>query len=34
MLCRWNRVKLSNAQRKARVAQKKEAYLKKLNEDN
>jgi|UniRef100_A0A0B6Y0E3 large subunit ribosomal protein L5e len=25
---RWNRLKLSNAQRKARVAQKKEAYLK------
>lgn len=27
---RWNRVKLSNAQRKARVAQKKEAFLKTL----
>merc|ERR1712183_126348 len=25
---RWNRAKLSNAQRKARCAQKKEAYLK------
>jgi large subunit ribosomal protein L5e len=28
---RWNRIKLSNAQRKARVAQKKEAHLKTLN---
>lgn len=28
---RWNRVKLSNAQRKARVAQKKEAFLKTLS---
>jgi len=30
---RWNRIKLSNAQRKARVAQKKEAYLAKMEED-
>ncbi|CAG5115522.1 unnamed protein product, partial [Candidula unifasciata] len=27
---RWNRVKLSNAQRKARIAQRKAAYLKTL----
>jgi len=30
---RWNRVKLSNQQRKARVAQKKEAFLNKMEED-
>jgi len=30
---RWNRKKLSNAQRKARVAQKKEAYLKSLDDE-
>jgi len=31
---RWNRVKLSKSQRMARVAQKKEAYLKSLEEDD
>ncbi|GFN77597.1 60S ribosomal protein l5-like [Plakobranchus ocellatus] len=31
---RWNKMKLSNAQRKARVAQKKESFLKKLNEES
>jgi len=31
---RWNRVKLSNAQRKARVQQKKEAHLKSLQEED
>lgn len=30
---RWNRIKLSKSQRMARVAQKKEAYLKSLEED-
>merc|ERR1719147_506545 len=30
---RWNRVKLSNPRRKARVAQKKEAYLKSLDDE-
>jgi len=30
---RWNRVKLSNSQRKARVAQKKEAYLKSMDDE-
>jgi len=30
---RWNRKKLSNAQRKARVAQKKEAYLRSLDDE-
>lgn len=30
---RWNRKKLSNAQRKARVVQKKEAYLKSLDDE-
>jgi len=30
---RWNRAKLSNPQRKARVAQKKEAYLKSLDDE-
>jgi len=31
---RWNRLKLSNAQRKARVAQKKEAHLKTLTQES
>lgn len=30
---RWNRVKLSNAQRKARIVQRKEAYLKSLTQE-
>ncbi|KAK3792814.1 hypothetical protein RRG08_038544 [Elysia crispata] len=31
---RWNKFKLSKEQRKARVAQKKESFLRKLNEDD
>ena len=33
-VCRWNRVKLSKAQRMARVQQRKAAYMKKLEEED
>ena len=33
-VCRWNRAKLSKAQRMARVKQRKAAYLKKLENDD